>query len=159
MRKQAESGGGFEPRIIGFICNWSAYSGLEMAGVNHREYPSSVHFIRLMCLGRVHDGLILKAFEAGADGVLLLGCPAGNCHYEFGIDRVKESLNRIGKMMRLLGLGARRIRLVEVPAGDDKLVAREITAFDQKIRNLGPSPVKRSPSPRLLEWDAAQRRR
>jgi len=49
-----------EPRIVGFVCNWSAYSGVEMAGVNREEYPPNIRLVRLMCLGRLHLGLILR---------------------------------------------------------------------------------------------------
>lgn len=136
------AGNGAEPRIVGFVCNWGAYSALEMAGVNRVKYSPDVHLIRLMCLGRVHPGLILKAFELGADGVLLLGCPAGNCHYEFGIDRTKETVAQTKKILNLLGMGSKRVHLVEVPAGDAEFVARRINAFVKRTQDLGPSPVK-----------------
>ena len=132
----------FEPRIVGFVCNWGAYSGLEMAGINHHKYASNVQLIRLMCLGRVSTGMVLKAFELGADGVLLLGCPSGNCHYEFGVDRAKEEVSQIKRMLNMLGMGSKRVHLVEVPAGDGEFVARRINLFEKRIRELGPSPVE-----------------
>ncbi|MDY6911048.1 MAG: hydrogenase iron-sulfur subunit [Chloroflexota bacterium] len=132
---------GFEPRIVGFVCNWGAYSGLEMAGTNKLKYSPNVHLIRLMCLGRIHTGLILKAFEMGADGVLLLGCPSGNCHYNSGIERTKESVAETKKMLNLLGMGSKRVHLVEVPAGDGEFVARRINAFTKRTKELGPSPI------------------
>jgi len=133
---------GFEPRLIGFVCNWGAYSGLEMAGVNRNRYVPNVQFIRLMCLGRLHAGLIFKAFELGADGVIFLGCPSGNCHYDFGVDGAREVVARTKKMLNLLGLGSKRIHLVEVPEGDGEFVARRINAFEKRVREMGPSPVK-----------------
>ena len=136
----------YEPRIVGFVCNWGAYSSLEMAGVNKLKYAPEVKLIRLMCLGRVHTGLVLKAFEMGADGVLLLGCPTGSCHYEFGVDRTKESVAQMKKMLNLLGLGSKRVHLVEVPLGDGDFVARRINAFVKRTKDLGPSPIKYAPS-------------
>ncbi|MBT4512509.1 MAG: hydrogenase iron-sulfur subunit [Chloroflexi bacterium] len=136
----------FEPRIVGFVCNWGAYSSLEMAGVNKLKYAPDVKLIRLMCLGRVHTGLVLKAFEMGADGILLLGCPPGSCHYEFGVDRTKESVAQMKKMLNLLGLGSKRVHLVEVPPDDGEFVARRINAFVKRTKDLGPSPVKYAPS-------------
>ncbi len=140
----------FEPRIAGFVCNWGAYSGLEMAGVNQQRYSSNVHLVRLMCLGRVSTGMVLKAFELGADGVLLLGCPSGSCHYEFGVDRSREEVSQIKKMLNMLGMGSKRIHLVEAPANDGEFVARRINAFEKRIRDLGPSPVKGSSGKKIV---------
>lgn len=133
---------GYEPRIVGFVCNWGAYSALEMAGTNKLRYTPNVQLMRLMCLGRVHTGLVLKAFEFGADGVLLLGCPTGSCHYQFGVDRTKETVAQMKKMLNLLGLGSKRVHLVEVPTGDAEFVVKRINAFEKRVRDLGPSPVK-----------------
>ncbi len=144
----------FNPRIAGFICNWGAYSALDMAGINKQKYAPNVNFIRLMCLGRIHAGLILKAFELGADGVLLLGCPSGSCYYGFGIDRAKEILPPIKKMLNLLGLGSKRLHLSEVPAGDGEFVAREINSFERRIKKLGPSPIKYRPNMIALQQEA-----
>ena len=130
-----------EPNIAGFVCNWGAYSGVEMAGVNRREYPASIKLIRLMCLGRLHLGLILRAFELGADGVMLLGCPPEKCNYEAGMEKAKELFTQARKMLRLLGIDANRLALVEVPLGGDDFVSSEITAFVKRIRKAGVSPL------------------
>lgn len=143
---------GFDPRIVGFVCNWGAYSALEAAGAAKTNYPSNVRLIRLMCLGRVHTGLVLKAFELGADGVLLLGCPSGNCHYEFGIDRTKEMVAQTKRMLNLLGMGSKRVHLVELPAGDADFLAKRIDAFVKRVKELGPSPARRAPSQSELLW-------
>ena len=135
----------FEPRIVGFVCNWGAYSGLEMAGIEKHKYPPNVKLMRLMCLGRVSTGMVFKAFEMGADGVLLLGCASGSCHYEFGVDRTKEEVSQIKRMLNMLGMGSKRVHLVEAPAGDGEFVARRINRFEKRIRDLGPSPVKYLP--------------
>ena len=135
----------FEPRIVGFVCNWGAYAGLEMAGIDRRRYSANVSLMRLICLGRVSTGLVMKAFQMGADGVLLLGCPSGSCHYEFGVDRTKEEVSQIKRMLNMLGMGSKRVHLVEVPAGDGEFVARRINMFEERIRELGPTPVKYLP--------------
>jgi len=132
----------FEPKIVGFVCNWGAYSALEAAGLAKTRYAPNVRLIRLMCMGRVHTGMLLKAFELGADGVLLLGCPPGSCHYEFGIDRTKESVAETKKMLNLLGMGSKRVHLVEVPQGDGDFVAHRIDVFVKRTKGLGPSPIK-----------------
>ena len=128
----------FEPKIVGFICNWEAYSGLEMAGINRIEYSSNVNFIKLMCLGRIHLGLVLKAFEQGADGVILVGCPSHNCRYEFGIGQAERSIEPIMNILNTLGLGAERLSLVNVPLAGGEYLAGELNSFVEKIRNMGP---------------------
>jgi len=133
-----------EPRIVGFVCNWGAYSGVEMAGVNKREYPASVKLVRVACLGRLHLGLVLKAFEMGADGVMLLGCPPGDCYYESGIERAKELFSQAGKVLHLLGVDPKRLALVEVPLGRDDVFARRVSAFVKSISRAGSSPLRTS---------------
>lgn len=144
----------FDPRIVGFVCNWGAYSALESAGTAMFKYAPNVRLIRLMCLGRVHTGLLLKAFEMGADGVILLGCTSGNCHYKFGIDSSKETVAETKKMLNLLGMGSKRVHLVEVPPADSDFLVRRIDAFVKRTKEMGPSPVKYVPKQVELKWDA-----
>ena len=136
-----------EPNIAGFTCNWEAYSGVEMAGVDSMAYPACVRLVRVMCLGRLHLGLILKAFELGADGVVLLGCPPENCHYESGMNSARETVRQAKKILSLLGIEPERLALVEVPVGGGDTVSRRLAAFVERIRNAGPSLV----SGRVLE--------
>ena len=131
----------FEPRIVGFVCNWSAYSSVEMAGVNREEYPPNIRLVRLMCLGRLHLGLVLKAFELGADGVMLLGCPPDDCHYESGIASAKEVFTQARKMLNLLGVDQKRLALVEVPLGRGDILARQVSTFVKRIGKAGSSPL------------------
>jgi len=128
-----------KPHIIGFVCNWSAYSGVEMAGTHRTEYPTSFNLIRLMCLGRLHLGLVLKAFELGADGVMLLACPQGDCHYDSGTERAKEIVFQARKVLRLLGIDPKRLALVEVPLGGGDVFARRVSAFAKQINGTGAS--------------------
>lgn len=132
-----DTGVDFEPRIIGFVCNWGAYSGVEMAGVNRKEYPASVKLVKVMCLGRLHLGLILKAFELGADGVMLLGCQPEDCHYESGIAMAKELFNQTKKILNLLGIDQKRLALLEVPLGRGDLLAKQVSTFVRRIGKVG----------------------
>ena len=122
-----------EPRVVGFVCNWGAYSGVEMAGVNGIEYPASVKLVRVMCLGRLHLGLILKAFELGADGVILLGCPTADCHYESGMEKAKELFAQTKKVLELLGIEPKRLALTEVPLGRGDILAGRLSSFVKRI--------------------------
>jgi coenzyme F420-reducing hydrogenase delta subunit len=126
-----------EPKIVVFTCNWNAYSGLEAAGVHGMSYPPALHPIKVMCLGRLHPGIILKAFEKGADGVLLLGCPPGECHYEFGNQRAEEMVNEARDMVRLLGYGQERLKLEWVAAGEGQALADQVRSFVTGLSRVG----------------------
>jgi len=122
-----------EPRIIVFTCNWNAYSALETAGSKRLAYPANVRPIKVMCLGRLHPGLVLKAFELGADGVLLLGCPPGECHYEFGNQRTEELFQETQAIAHLLGIEGQRLKLDWVGSGEGELFVQKVMEFYQKV--------------------------
>ena len=71
----------YEPKIIGFFCNWCTYAGADLAGVSRLQYPPNIRVIRVMCSGTVSPHHVLRAFQKGADGVLIGGCHIGDCHY------------------------------------------------------------------------------
>lgn len=118
-----------DPKVVVFTCNWNAYSGIEVAGSERRGYSPAIHPLKVMCLGRLNPGTILKAFEKGADGVLLLGCPPGECHYEFGNRRAEEVFAEARQMATLLGYGEAQLRLDWVAAGDGETFADKMRAF------------------------------
>lgn len=118
-----------EPKIIVYTCNWDAYSGLESAGLQGLSYPAQVYPVRVMCLGRLHPGLVLRAFELGADGVLMVGCPPGECHYGSGHTHAAEMIDQVHSLASLLGIDRTRIRLASVAAGDG-------TDFVSQVRDL-----------------------
>ena len=117
------------PKVIVFTCNWNAYSGLETAGVEHLSYPPSVYPLKVMCLGQISPGIILKAFEKGAEGVLLLGCPAGNCHFEFGNRRVEEVFAEAKGLAAVLGYRDEQLRLDWVGAGEGQVFVDKVQQF------------------------------
>ena len=131
-----------QPRIVGFVCNWDAYSGVEMAGINNREYPASIALVRVSCLGRLHLGFILKVFELGADGVMLIGCPQGDCYYDSGMTRAKELYEQAGKMLRLLGIDKNRLLLLEVPLGNGDFFTEQVSAFARRIDRARSRPSR-----------------
>ena len=119
--------------IVVFTCNWSAHNALETAGCKRLAYPANVRPIRVMCLGRLHPGLILKAFELGADGVLLLGCPPGECHYQFGNHRAEELFQETKAIAHLLGIGDERLKLDWVGAGEGEVFVQKVTEFHSQV--------------------------
>jgi len=118
-----------ESKIILFTCNWNAYSGLEAAGADKVSYSPTVYPIRIACLGRITPGIILKAFENGANGVLLLGCSEGECQYETGNKQIAEIVPETKNLLKLLGYNDKQFQLDFVDAGDGK-------SFKEIIRNF-----------------------
>jgi len=118
-----------DPKVVVFTCNWNAYSGLEAAGVEHLEYPASVHPLKVMCLGQISPGVILKALEKGADGVLLLSCPPGECHYQFGNRHAEELFREARDMATLLGYRDVQLKMDWVAAGDGQAFTEKVRAF------------------------------
>jgi F420-non-reducing hydrogenase iron-sulfur subunit len=116
-------------KIILFTCNWNAYSGMEGAGKSQTAYSPSVRPVRVKCLGRLDPGIILKAFQHGADGVMMLGCPPDECHYGFGSRKAEEVVTQSKELLHLLGINERRFRLDTVSAGDE-------SAFVEKVENF-----------------------
>ncbi len=127
-----------EPKVIVFTCNWNAYSGLETAGVEHLSYSPAVHPLKVMCLGQISPGIILKAFEKGAEGVLLLGCPAGECHFEFGNRRAEEIFEEAKGLVELLGYREEQLQLDWITAGDGKSFVNVVQKFVSQLNGMSP---------------------
>jgi len=115
--------------VLVFTCNWNPYSGMETAGVEGLSYSARVYPIRVMCLGRLRPGIILKAFERGAHGVLLLGCPPDECHYEFGGRRAEETFAVSRDLVRTMGYSDQWLKMDRVAAGDGKTWVDKIQSF------------------------------
>jgi len=116
-------------KVIVFTCNWGAYSGMETAGAERFSYSPAIHPLRVMCLGRLSPGIILKAFEKGADGVLLLGCPPGECHYEFGNRHAEQIVAGAKEIATLLGYRDEQLKLEWVAAGEGETFATKVQEF------------------------------
>ena len=116
-------------KIVVLTCNWNAYSALETAGAERREVSPAVHSLKVMCLGQISPGTVLKAFEKGADGVLLLGCPPAECRFEFGNRRAEELFAEAKRLAGLLGYGEHQLRLDWVGAGQGEAFHDKVQAF------------------------------
>ena len=116
-------------KVILFTCNWNAYSGLETAGTERLVYPAGVYPLKVTCLGQVDPGIILKAFEKGAEGVLLLGCPPDHCHYEFGNSRAEEVYTQAKGLVKVLGCSDSQLQLDWVSAGEGQDLVNKVQDF------------------------------
>jgi F420-non-reducing hydrogenase iron-sulfur subunit len=133
--------GEFEPKIVGFLCNWCSYAGADLAGTSRLKYPPNVRVIRVMCTGRVDERLILKAFIAGADGVLVCGCHPGDCHYQKGNLNARRKMTGLIPFLEAVGIGKDRLRLEWIAASEAPKMAETVKSFTQTIRELGPNPI------------------
>lgn len=128
----------FEPRIIGFFCNWCSYRAADGAGTARIKHSPNVRIIRLMCSGRVDITFILKALSLGADGVLVAGCHPGECHYIEQNYKTIRRLTMLKHTLRALGIDERRVRLVWASAGEASHLAEVIDEMVEDVRTLGP---------------------
>lgn len=135
---EAQRKNGFEPRIVGFLCNWS--SG---AGAAEPPCPDNMRTIRVMCSGRVTPTFILKALACGADGVLIGSCHPGDCHYVSGNYKTARRVESMKRLLEQLGIEPERLRMEAVPAGDGAALTRAVSDFTGRLKELGPSPLER----------------
>jgi F420-non-reducing hydrogenase iron-sulfur subunit len=132
----------FQPQIVAFCCNWCSYAGADLAGVSRFQYPPTARIIRIMCSGRLEPQFVLRAFELGADGVLVAGCHPGECHYISGNERAKERVARTKELLDVLGVDSRRLRLEWISASEGIKFAKTMDEFTKQLIELGPSPLK-----------------
>lgn len=128
----------YEPRIIGFLCTWCSYTGADTAGIARLKYPANLRAVRVPCSGRVSPELIMRTFDQGADGVLVLGCHIGECHYDTGNHRTAKRLPVLQALMTFAGLEPERLRLDWVSASEGERFARIVNEFTEAVRELGP---------------------
>lgn len=134
---------GFEPKIIGFFCNWCTYAGADLAGVSRLQYPPNIRVIRVMCSGTVSPHHVLRAFQKGADGVLVGGCHIGDCHYLKGNYMTIKRMRFLQDLLRFTGFEPERLHLEWISAAEGPKLAQTVRDFTEKIRKLGPSPLRR----------------
>jgi coenzyme F420-reducing hydrogenase delta subunit len=128
----------FEPRIVGFLCNWCSYAGADLAGVSRFQYPPNLRVIRVMCSGRVDSTLVIRAFSRGVDGVMILGCHPGDCHYATGNYYARNRAQVLAQLFKAVGLNEGRFLLDWVSAGEGERFATLVSAFTEQVRALGP---------------------
>ena len=115
--------------LLAFICNYDALSCLEALAQKRQTISADVKFVRVSCLSRVHSGLILEAFRAGAEKVVLLGCEKHNCHFGVKEEPAEDNVRKVHSLMRLLGLDERNLALVRLPHGDADALVKALRHF------------------------------
>jgi F420-non-reducing hydrogenase iron-sulfur subunit len=132
----------FQPEIIGFLCNWCAYEAADSAGRSHSTYPANFKIIRVMCSGRVDPYLILEAFRLGADGVIVMACQRGECHYKTGNIQALKRHDLLSATLQPFGIEKDRLRMEWISAGDKVKFVQVVCEMTERLRNLGPVGAK-----------------
>ena len=133
--------GASKPRIVIFTCNWNAHESLMEAGRQHLSLPSGARPLKVDCLGQVGSSVILKAFEKGADGVMLVGCSPEECHYEFGSRRAAELFEEVLKLAGLLGFREERLQFHQVHVGEGVALIERVRAFVTQVASIQDPPA------------------
>ncbi len=131
----------WKPKIIAIICNWCSYAGADLAGGARIQYPPDIRAVRVMCTGRIDPLFILKAFQDGADGVLVSGCHFGDCHYLEGNYKAAKRMFLLKSVLKNIGLDDKRLRMTFVSASEGAKWGTVMTDVVKTINELGPSPL------------------
>lgn len=128
----------FEPRVVGFLCHWCSYGAADAAGTSRKLHPANVKLVRVMCSGRVDPQFVLKAFAEGADGVMVLGCHPGDCHYHAGNHSALRRHHLLRRLLEQLGIDSRRLVLDWVSMSEGDKFVEVSTDLVATLRALGP---------------------
>ncbi len=142
----------FNPKILGFLCNWCSYAGADLAGVSRIQYSPNIRIVRVMCSGRVDPIFVAEALSRNIDGVLILGCHPGDCHYISGNYEAEIKIKMLSKLLKIIGF-SERLRLDWVSAAEGNRFAQIVNEFNEHIKNLGPNPIKNKKIKNKLTYD------
>lgn len=127
-----------EIKVLTFVCNWCSYGGADLAGGLKLDVPSGIRLVKVMCSGRVDPQMVLHGFRAGADGVLILGCHPGDCHYKTGNYFAQNRAAILAPMLEQFGIEPERFRIDWVSAGEGERFAKVTSEMYEAVAALGP---------------------
>jgi len=125
-----------KPKILGFICNWCGYGAIESITMAKQQYPTNVKLIRVLCSGKIERKLILESLLNGIDGVIIITCNFGNCHYMDGNVQCYKRVEAIKNLVQDLGIDNRRIKFQTIRASEGDKLANILTDFINEIKTL-----------------------
>ncbi|HEX3051899.1 MAG TPA: hydrogenase iron-sulfur subunit [Aggregatilineaceae bacterium] len=148
--------GTFQPVIVGFLCNWCSYRAADLAGTSRMGYPATLRDIRIMCTGRLDPTFVLRALQKGADGVLIMGCHPGQCHYQEGNYKAIRRFVLLRRTLRQLGVEDARVQLHWASAAQGVIFAQTVARMTEEIKALGPLEWPRNwTNPEEAEYEQA----
>lgn len=128
----------FEPKIVAFVCNWCTYTGADLAGTSRMKQEPNARLIRVPCTGRIDPVFIIKAFESGADGVLVSGCHPGDCHYNTGNFHARRRWTFFKELLDFVGIDSTRLHFSWVSASEGRKWVDVINGVIDTVREQGP---------------------
>jgi coenzyme F420-reducing hydrogenase delta subunit len=131
----------WEPKILGFLCNWCSYAGADLAGTSRIKYPHNIRVIRVPCSGRVDPIFIIKALSIGFDGILVSGCHPGDCHYLKGNYHARRRFAVLRELLKYVGIDPKRVQFSWVSAAEGGKFADVITFVVEQVKELGPNQL------------------
>ncbi len=129
----------FNPLIVAFCCNWCSYAGADLAGTSRLNYPANVKIIRVPCSCRVDVSFILRAFQRGADGVVVAGCHPGDCHYSTGNYYTRRRLSLVSNLMEFMGIERERLKIDWISAAEANKFSDVMNGVLEGVHKLGPN--------------------
>jgi F420-non-reducing hydrogenase iron-sulfur subunit len=131
----------FEPKILGLLCNWCSYAASDLAGISRIQLPPTLRIVRVMCTGSIDPGMVFEAFVQGLDGVVIMGCHPGDCHYLVGNLNAEKKVKMIKMLLTKTDIQPERIHLEWVSAAEGPKFAEVVKDFTKRIISLGPNPL------------------
>lgn len=132
----------FEPQIIAFCCSNCASSAAQVAEKMQLSLPENVKIIQLPCTGRLDSLHVLKALEAGADGVYIAGCQPDSCQFKHGVEKAEKKVKMVKQILTDIGIEPERVALYHMAAGKAPKFIEAAQEMVAKVKELGPSPLK-----------------
>lgn len=133
--------GEWHPKLVAYLCNWCTYAGADLAGTSRIAYPADIRIVRLPCSGRVDPLFILRAFQEGADGVLVSGCHPGDCHYSAGNYYARRKFIMLRELLTLWGIDPNRVQFSWVSAAEGLKWSEVVKDVTKVIKDLGPAQI------------------
>ena len=128
----------FEPKIVAFLCNWCSYAGADLAGTSRLKYAPNIRVIKVPCTGRLDPLFLMKAFETGADGILVSGCHPNDCHYRSGNFLARRRWMVFNDMLEFTGIEPGRIHFSWVSAAEGGKFVEVVNKVTAAVKALGP---------------------
>jgi coenzyme F420-reducing hydrogenase delta subunit len=128
----------WEPKVVAFVCNWCTYTGADLAGTSRMKQQTNARLIRVPCTGRIDPLFIMKAFEGGADAVLISGCHPGDCHYNSGNFHARRRWIFFKELLNFVGIDSKRLYFSWVSASEGKKWVDVVNGVIDSVKLEGP---------------------
>ena len=125
-----------EPVILAFCCNWCSYAAADLAGSSRLKYPHNVRIIRVMCSGMVHPELVVESLSQGADGVMIMGCHLGECHYIDGNQKALARSDMITELLEDFGFEEERFGIFWLSSAEPERFVAAVTDMTERVKKL-----------------------